>query len=166
MTEPLSRNRAVELVYTLGRKDLSHMIRRVYRSGRVGWLLGAVVIGGFWLIAAGTLLTGDLGTLRFVGWLALAMPVVILLIPEWIAVAWVRMSRDASRTFRTTVDDGGLRTAGAHSETIADWQQYGGFRETEHYFDLPLTGTVGRQLLVLPKRVLSETDVDLLREKT
>jgi hypothetical protein len=49
------------------------------------------------------------------------MPVVILLIPEWMAVAWVRMSRDASRTFRTTVDDNGLRTAGAHSETIAGW---------------------------------------------
>ena len=75
------------------------------------------------------------------------------------------MSRDASRTFRTTVDDSGLRTAGAHSETIANWQQYGGFRETEHYFELPLTGTMGRQLLVLPKRVLSEADVELLREK-
>lgn len=166
MTDPLSRNRAVEMEYTLGRNDMSHMIRAVYRSGRAGWLLGpvgAMVIGGFWLmIVAGTLLTGDLG---FVGWLALAMPVVILLMPEWMAVAWVRMSRDASRTFRTTVDDNGLRTAGAHSETIADWKQYGGFRETEHYFELPLNGTMGRQLLVLPKRVLSEADMDLLREK-
>jgi hypothetical protein len=136
MPDPLSRNRAVELEYTLGRKDMSHMIRAVYRSGRAGWLLGpvgAVVIGGFWLmIVAGTLLTGHLGTLGFVGWLALAMPVVILLIPEWTALAWVRMSRDASRKFRTTVDDSGIRTAAAHSETIADWQQYVGFRETEY----------------------------------
>jgi hypothetical protein len=68
MTDPLSHNRAVELEYTLGRKDLSHMIRAVYRSGRMGWLLGplgAVVIGRFRLIIdAGTSLTGDLG---FVG---------------------------------------------------------------------------------------------------
>ena len=49
MTDPLSPDRTVELYYTLARKDLSHMIRAVYRSGRMGWLLGpvgAVVILG------------------------------------------------------------------------------------------------------------------------
>lgn len=165
MTEPLPRAGAVELEYTLDRKDLTHMIRTLARNGRAGWLfgpVGAAVIGGFWLMyVTGSVISGRWG--GYLGWLALVIPVVVLLAPELSALASMRMSRDANRTFRTTVDEAGLRTAGSHAETVTGWQQYQGFRETEHYFELPLARTLGRQLLLLPKRVLSDADVDRLR---
>jgi hypothetical protein len=169
MTEPLPRSGAVELKYTLDRKDLTHMIRTLYRSGRAGWVfgpVGAVVIGGCALLyVAGSVMTGRLGGFGYFGWLGVVVPVVVLLMPEWIALASMRMSRDANRTFRATVDDSGLRTAGPHAEMVTGWQQYHGFRETEHYFELPLARTLGRQLLLLPKRALSEADVQQLRAK-
>jgi len=155
----------VSLEYTMARADLAHAVRTVIRSSRLGgWLYGragVAVIGGFsGLFLLGALLSGDVG---FEVWLIAACVLLLLLLPELQAVVTLRASQ-GGRVQRTLLDDDGVRTATAHLDVTMRWQQFQGYRETAKYFDLPLTDTIGRQILVLPKRALDAAGTAQLRD--
>jgi len=157
----------VLLKYTMARADLVHAVRVMQRLTRFGWLVGPKglsMVGAFWgLGMLGSLLSGDSGDFGLIVWLGPAYVVMLVAVPELQAIITMRASPGTLAEQRVLVDSNGIRIAVAHAETTMRWRQFQGYRESAKYFDLPLTDTVGRQILVLPKRELDPADAARLR---
>jgi hypothetical protein len=154
------------LEYEYERADMTDAVRVILRTrGRMGWIYRPAV-----LVAVGVLAVLDLvlnlskgESASFAVWLVL-MVAVLSLVPRLTGRRLVKANEHQGR-LRVTVDEEGLRLAGAHAESRLAWASYGSYAETDRIFALRGPYRASGTTTVLVKRgAHAPEDVDRLRE--
>ncbi|MFG2056767.1 YcxB family protein [Micromonospora sp. NPDC048930] len=171
----------VRIEFTLTADDLLDGLTEAHRVVRRPWYLrrpflyalGLVIgvgiaaggdppsFGGSWLPVVGlvVVLVVALGVAHLL--LRLMNPVKLTY--RWSARQLVRGNPMLAQPLAATVSDDGIRVASATGESAVRWSQYPFHGETPKSFVLLASDRTGASVLVLPKRVMGESDVAGLR---